>query len=285
MMTTTLLPHRQQQAPATDVVIKLRFVVVKQGAFRGPLLFLVFASDLLPGVRMRFYLFPLFAFALPLTACSSLGGAVGSAAQVYWNSRNPPSYADTPLQPQFTYLEVRTGNSSALMVLAEVDQPANESRVVETWISGSGEVLRTQSGFVVGSTGVATLPETLLPTWSNMFPNTGGPASSVLNMPSAGISSLPMAWQSAAVPTKTLSKPGQLFQRAQKIPDLKLSAWIARATVATPRTAGYQEAYQLVAVNPATGNLVYGQFCLGALNNSAHGQCIEYLLRNAAANL
>ena len=234
---------------------------------------------------MRFYFFPLFAFLLPLTACSSLGGAVGSAAQAYWDSRNPPNYAETPLQPQFTYLEVRTGNSSALMVLAEVDQPVNQSRAVETWVSGSGEVLRTQSGFVVGSTGVATLPETLLPIWSNMSSNTGGPASSVLNMPSAGISSLPMAWQATAVPVTTLSKPGPLLQRAQKISDLKLSAWVARAAVATPRTAGSQEAYQLVAVNPATGNLVYGQFCLGALNNSAQGQCIEYLLRTAAANL
>mgnify|MGYP006198002177 FL=1 len=241
--------------------------------------------ELLPGVFMRFYLLPLFAFVLPLSACSNLGNAVGSAAQVYWNSRNPPTYAETPLQPQFTYLEVRTGNSSALMVLAEVDQPANQSRAVETWVSGSGEVLRTQSGFVVGSTGVATLPETLLPMWSNMSSNTGGPASSVLNMPSAGISSLPMAWQATAVPVTTLSKPGPLLQRAQKISDLKLSAWVARAAVATPRTAGYQEAYQLVAVNPATGNLVYGQFCLGALNNSAQGQCIEYLLRTAAANL
>lgn len=232
---------------------------------------------------MRFYLFPLLAFVLPLTACSNLGGAVGSAAQAYWDSRNPPAFAETPLQPQFTYLEVRTENSSALMVLAEVDQPANEPRAVETWVSGSGEVLRTQSGFVVGSTGVATLPETMLPTWA------AGPASSVLNMPSAGISSFPMAWQSTTVPAATLSKPGLLLQRAQKIPNLKVSAWVARATQAntavTPRTAAYQEAYQLVAVNPATGNLVYGQFCLGALNNSAKGQCIEYLLRTAAVNL
>lgn len=234
---------------------------------------------------MRFYYSPLLTLFLVLPACSNLGGAVGSAAQVYWNSRTPPSFAEIPLQPQFTYLEVRTENSSALLVLADVDQPNNEHRAVETWVSGSGEVLRTQSGFVVGSAGVATLPETLLPAWSSASANAGGPASSVLNMPSAGISSLPMAWQATAVPVTTLSKPGPLLQRAQKIPNLKLSAWVARATVATPRTAGYQEAYQLVAVNPATGNLVYGQFCLGALNNSAQGQCIEYLLRNAAANL
>lgn len=232
---------------------------------------------------MRF--FSLLALVLVLSACSNLGGAVGSAAQVYWNSRTPPSFVETPLQPQFTYLEVRTENSSALMVLAEVDQPTHEPRAVETWVSGSGEVLRTQSGFVVGSAGVATLPETLLPAWGSTAANTGGPVSSVLNMPSAGISSLPLIWQSTAVPTTTLSKPGPLLLRAQKIPNLKLNAWVARASVATPRIAAYREAYQLVAVNPATGNLVYGQFCLGGLNNSAQGQCIEYLLRTAAVNL
>lgn len=234
---------------------------------------------------MHFHSLALFALILPLAACSNLGSAVGSAAQAYWDSRNPPTFVVEPLQPQFTYLEVRTKNSSALMVLAEVDQPANGPRSVETWVSGNGEVLRTQGGFMVGSTGVSTLPETLLLKWGNAASNMSAPVSSVLNMPSAGVSSLPMVWQSTTVSATTLEKPSSLMQRAQKTPNLKTSAWVARATVATPRTAGYQEAYQLVAVNPATGNLVYGQFCLGGLNNSAQGQCIEYLLRTAAANL
>lgn len=230
---------------------------------------------------MHFSLLLLLAFVLLLSACSNLGNAVGSAAEVYWNSRNPPSYAETPLQQQFTYLEVRTENSSALMVLAEVDEAAPSARAVETWVSGSGEVLRTQSGFVVGSTGVASLPETLPLQWHNA----GGPANSVLTMPSAGIHSLSMAWQSIAVPLAAINKPRPLLQRAQKISNLEIKAWVARANVAAPRTHSYQEVFQLVAVNPATGNLVYGQFCMGGLNNSAQGQCIEYLLRTAAANL
>lgn len=234
---------------------------------------------------MRFSSLPLLAFVLFLSACSNLGNAVGSAAQVYWNSRNPPSFAETPLQPQFTYLEVRTENSSALMVLAEVDQAALNARAVETWVSGSGEVLRTQSGFVVGSTGVATLPEMLQLDWTHGGMSSAGPSSLVLNMPSAGIHSLPMAWQSSAISPAAVNKPGPLLQRAQKISNLEIKAWVARANVAAPRTHSYQEVSQIVAINPATGNLVYGQFCLGGLNNSAQGQCIEYLLRTAAANL
>jgi len=232
------------------------------------------------GVRMRFPLiFSLSLLAL-LTACSNLGGAVGSAAQAYWNSRNPASYAQTPLQPQFTYLEVLGPANSALMVLASVDKPLHQpGNPVETWVSGTGEVLRTQHGFVAGSTGISYLPETAQAQWSS----NGDPTRLEFNMAQAGLSKVPMVWESIPVPAERLKKPGPLLQRAQKIPNLNVKAWIAKAEGdSAPRLAAYQPLYQLVATHPGTGQLVYGHFCVGGL---AHSQCIEYLLRTAAQNL
>ena len=221
-------------------------------------------------------------FALTLTACSNLGGGVVSAAQAYWNSRNPSSYAQTPLNPQFTYLEVLGPGNSALMVLASVDQSAGEpNRSVETWASGSGEVLRTQSGFVVGSAGVLYLPDISQTQWGNSQGNSQ-PVKLEFNMPTSGVSQLPMIWKSTVVPSQLQNKPSPLFQRAQQVSNLRLSAWVAQAENIAPRVQGYGQVFQLVATHPTTGNLVYGKFCVGAL---PQGQCIEYLLRTAAQNL
>lgn len=228
-------------------------------------------------MRALFFLIP--TFALLLGACSNLGGAVGSAAQAYWNSRNPPNYAQTPLNPQFTYLEVRSPGNSALMVLASVDQSAMApNRPVETWVSGSGEVLRTQSGFVAGSAGVPYLPEISQTAWGNG----GKPNQLEFNMRSAGVGQLALTWQSTPVPGQFLNKPSPLLQRARQVPGLNFKAWLARAENMAPRLEGYKQVFQLVATHPATGNLVYGQYCVGGL---AQGQCIEYLLRTAAQNL
>ena len=226
----------------------------------------------------------LLGFAILLGACSNLGGAVGSAAQAYWNSRNPPSFAQTPLQPQFTYLEVVGPASSALMVLANADKPVQQAdRPVETWVSSSGEVLRTQSGFVVGSTGVPYLPEVAQTSWGNAD-DPVGPMQLEFNMANAGLSKVPMLWQSVGVPAQLLSKPGPLLQRAQKVNGLQYKAWLASTESkegTTPRLNAYGQVFQLVATDPTTGNLVYGQYCVGGLQ----GRCISYLLRTAARNL
>lgn len=231
---------------------------------------------------MRFLFFVIPVFAALLGACSNLGGAVGSAAQAYWNSRNPPSYAQIPLNPQFTYLEVLGSGNSALMVLASVDQSnLTETRPVETWVSGSGEVLRTQSGFLVGSAGVSYLPEISQTLWGGAQ-GSSQPVQLEFSMPKVGLSRLPMVWQSTAVPGQLQNKPSHLFQRARQVPGLKLSAWVAQAESTAPRVQGYGQVFQLVGTHPITGNLVYGQFCVGGV---AQGQCIEYLLRTAAQNL
>lgn len=228
----------------------------------------------LPGLTLLFVLF--------LGGCSNLGGAVGSSAQAYWNSRKPPSYEQTPLNPQFTYLEVQGPGNSALMVLASVDQSAIASnRPVETWVSSSGELLRTQSGFVVGSAGVPYLPEISQTLWGTPQGNGNQPFRLELNMAGAGLSQLPMVWQSVPVPSPLLNKPSRLLQRAQLVPNLKFSAWLAQAESVNPRIDGYKQVFQLVATHPSTGNLVYGQYCVGGM---VQGRCIEYLLRNAAQN-
>jgi hypothetical protein len=232
-------------------------------------------------MRINFYLLPVFAWLL--AACSNLGGAVGSVAQAYWNSRNPPSYAQIPLKPQLTYLEVLGVGNSALMVLANIDQSSTTiNRPVETWVSGSGEVLRTQSGFVVGSAGVPYLPEVSQTRWGGAEGTSSQPVRLELNMPGKGLSQLPMVWQSVSVPARLLAKPGPLLQRAQQVQGLKLSAWLAQAEGAAPRIQNYAQVFQLVGTHPTTGSLVYGQYCVGGL---ATGQCIEYLLRTAAQNL
>lgn len=221
-------------------------------------------------------------FFLPIVAvlggCSNLGSAVGNAAQAYWNSRNPPSYAQTPLQAQFTYLEVLSPNNSALLVLAQIDNPPQGVQPVETWFSATGEVLRTQGGFFVGSQGVTQLPESAVLSWGN----TGNPERLEFNMPSVGLSKVPMVWQSADIPSLLLKNPNPLMKRALQVPNLKINAWVARNTSLAPRLNAYREVFQLVATDPATGRLVYGQHCVGGL---VQGQCVQYLLRTAARNL
>lgn len=213
-----------------------------------------------------------------LAACSNLGGAASDAVMAVWNSRNPPNFEQFPLNPEFTYLEVAFQGGGALLVLAYVDAPDESSdRAIETWASGKGEVLRTQSGFFVGSTGVKLLPNESQPRWVG-----GKPVQLRFSLDGAGISNLPMAVQAAPLPTAQLDKPSPLLKRAQTIPNLKLQAWQATAESEAARTKGYRQVSQLVASHPVTGNLVYGQYCMGGFEQ---GQCIEYLLRTAAQNL
>lgn len=213
-----------------------------------------------------------------LGACSNLGSAASDAVMAVWNSRTPSSFEQFPLKPDLTYLEVAFQGSGALLVLAYVDAPHNSSgRAVETWASGSGEVLRTQSGFFVGSTGVKQLPNESRLEW-----HASKPVQLCFGLNGAGINNLPMVVQAAPLPAALLDKPSPLLKRAQTIPNLQLRAWQATAETGSARTEGYRQVSQLVASHPVTGNLVYGQYCIGGF---AQGQCIEYLLRTAAQNL
>ncbi|WP_370264133.1 hypothetical protein [Limnobacter sp.] len=217
-----------------------------------------------------------------ISGCTSLGGAAVGAAQAYWNTRNPPSYAHVPLQPNITYLEVHAPSSSALMVLAEVYTPQPSGSAVapsvETWVSGSGELLRTQSGFVVGSAGVPYLPQVAQTEWAGF----GAPLSLAVHMPSTGVHGLALQWNVVDVPGALLNKPSPLLKRAQQVQGLQYKAWQANATDGGNAPNATQPIFQLVATHPNTRNLVYGQYCVGGL---AQGQCIEYLLRTAASNL
>ena len=92
-----------------------------------------------------------------LQSCSNLGGTAMDGVKAYYNSAFSGGYADQPLDPRYVYLEVVSPTASALMVLSTIDQPLDGSMPVETWVSASREVLRTQGGLVVGSEGVPKL--------------------------------------------------------------------------------------------------------------------------------
>lgn len=210
-----------------------------------------------------------------LQACSNLGGAVVSAAQAYYAGKNPPSYASTPLSPQYIYLEVQAPNSSALMVLASEDQAAQGSGTVETWVSASQEVLRTRSGFVVGSQGVPNLFESA----SLQFNPEGQVQGMVLNNPDVGAHQVQLNLLPIALETIQF-KNTALLARARQVNGLVLRAWRGQlGSTITPRLQVLNNSLHVVGTHPGTGGLVYGLYCL------EEGQCIEYLRRTAAQNL
>lgn len=210
-----------------------------------------------------------------LQACSSLGGAVVSAAQAYYAGKNPPGYASTPLNAQYIYLEVQVPNSSALMVLASEDQAAQGSGTVETWVSASQEVLRTRSGFVVGSQGVPNLFESA----SLQFNPEGQVQGMVLNNPDVGAHQVQLNLLPIALETIQL-KNTALLARARQVNGLVLRAWRGQlGSTITPRLQVLNNSLHVVGTHPGTGGLVYGLYCL------EEGQCIEYLRRTAAQNL
>lgn len=215
-----------------------------------------------------------------LQACSSLGGAVVSAAQAYYAGKNPPSYASTPLNAQYIYLEVQVPNSSALMVLASQDQAAQGSGTVETWVSASQEVLRTRAGFVVGSQGVPNLFESA----SLQFNPEGQVQGMVLNNPGVGAHQVQLNLLPIALETIQL-KNTALLARARQVNGLVLRAWRGQLaaqqsnSTASPRLRALNNSLHVVGTHPGTGGLVYGLYCL------EEGQCIEYLRRTAAQNL
>lgn len=213
-----------------------------------------------------------------LQACSSLGGAVVSAAQAYYAGKNPPSFASTPLNPQYIYLEVQAPNSSALMVLASEDKPAQGAGIVETWVSASQELLRTRAGFVVGSQGVPNLLESA----SLQFGPEGQIQGMVLNNPSMGAHQVQLELLPIALETITL-KNTTLLARARQVPGLVLRAWRGQLSgyggSTPPRIQAFNNSLHVVGTHPGTGGLVYGLYC------QQEGQCIEYLRRTAAQNL
>lgn len=220
-------------------------------------------------------------FAAPfLQACSNLGGAVVSAAQAYYAGKTPPSYASTPLSPQYIYLEVQAPNSSALMVLASEHTPAQGGGLVETWVSASRELLRTRAGFVVGSQGVPNVFESA----TLQFNPKGQVQGMVLNHSGLGmhqvqLNLLPMALDS--IPLKNTA----LLARARQVNGLVLQAWRGQLaaqhsnSTASPRLQALNNSLHVVGTHPNTGGLVYGLYC------QQEGQCIEYLRRTAAQNL
>ncbi|MFT4268031.1 MAG: YjbF family lipoprotein [Xenophilus sp.] len=66
----------------------------------------------------------------------------------------PPVVSAPPQNSQFNYLRVHLGGGEAYLALGYVD-PLPEGPT-EVWYSGSGEVVRTRQGRIVGTTGLST---------------------------------------------------------------------------------------------------------------------------------
>lgn len=227
---------------------------------------------------MNFRMLLLLPAAVVLQSCSSLGDAVVSATQAYYAGKNPPGYASTPLNPQYIYLEVQAPNSSALMVLASEDKPAQGAGTVETWASASQELLRTRAGFLVGSQGVPNLFESA----SLQFSPEGQIQGMVLNNPSMGAHQVQLDLLPITLETISL-KNTTLLARARQVSGLVLKAWRGQLSgyggFTPPRIQAFNNSLHVVGTHPGTGGLVYGLYC------QQEGQCIEYLRRTAAQNL
>lgn len=209
-----------------------------------------------------------------LNACSSLGGAVSDAAKAAYSSGKAVSYATQPLNPQFTYLEVHAPTASALMVLASVESQASPNPPVQTWVTASKEVFRTQAGFFVSSQGVPVLWESA----TLNFSADGQPHSWVYDSPRDGLYSVKQLLKPVSVEQLNL-KNSHLLSRARTLPGLTLKAWRAELESGSAVQAKADGLLQVVGVNSETGIPVYGMHC------SKADYCIEYLYRTANANL
>ncbi|MBU0784442.1 MAG: hypothetical protein KJ798_07390 [Gammaproteobacteria bacterium] len=208
-----------------------------------------------------------------LQACSNLGGAAFDGVKAYYSSAFSKGYASQPLDPRYVYLEVVSPTASALMVLATVDQPKGGGMPVETWVSASREVLRTQGGLVVGSEGV---PKVLQQ--ADVQRNAKGePVSWVLNSPSGGVYQLKQQLSPLLAETLNL-KSTALMKRAAKQAGFSLQAWQGTNTVAG-HAAEFNNNLQVLGTVNGQPGWVYGQHC------PTPNYCIEYLRRTAAQNL
>lgn len=144
---------------------------------------------------------------------------------------------------------------------------------VETWVSASREVLRTQGGLVVGSEGV---PKVLQQ--ADVQRNAKGePVSWVLNSPSGGVYQLKQ--QLNPLPAEKLNlKSTALMKRAAKQAGFSLQAWQGTNTVAGPAVE-FNNNLQVLGTVKGPPGWVYGQHC------PTPNYCIEYLRRTAAQNL
>lgn len=219
----------------------------------------------------------LFGLVLLVTACSTVGGAAFDVAQAYYQSTTAPSYRTVSLNPTYRYLEVQTGTASALLVLAEVDPSPGSGQFLETWASAQQQVLRTQSGFFMGASGIAQVPTQVQTTWVN-----NSASSAAFSFPLQGVHSLPIQWKPwPSSPVVVADTP--LYKRARQVAGLQVQAWQGFAeqpqAVGNAHIQGLLPLTQIVATDPTTGQLVYGQFCM------ANNTCVEYLLRTAQRNL
>lgn len=223
--------------------------------------------------RLAFRLVFLLAFIPVLQSCSNIGGTAVEGVKAYYNSAFSGGYASQPLDPRYVYLEVVSPTAKALMVLATVDQAVGGGMPVETWVSASREVLRTQGGLVVGSEGV---PKVLQQ--ADVQRNAQGePVAWVLNAPSDGVYQLKQ--QLNPLPAETLNlKSTALMKRAAKQAGFSLQAWQGTNTVAGP-AAEFNNNLQVLGGVKGQPGWVYGQHC------PTPNYCIEYLRRTAAQNL
>ena len=195
--------------------------------------------------------------------------------KAYYDGAFSGGYADQPLDPRYVYLEVVSPTASALMVLSTIDQPLDGSMPVETWVSASREVLRTQGGLVVGSEGVPKLIQQ-----ATVQRDAGGrPVAWTIDAPEQQVFQLQQ--QLNQLPENAVNlKSTKLMKRAAKLPGFKLTAWQGvNTSTALGNTPEFNNNLQVLGVAGGQQNWVYGQHC------PRQSYCIEFLRRTAAQNL
>lgn len=224
----------------------------------------------------RFVLF-LLAGVFGLSACSGLSQAVIDAAKAAYTNKADTNYQAHPLKPDLTYLEARTPNASALLVLGYVDQRAPTALPLESWFSGEGDVLRTQGGLMTSSSGQPEFWQNTSLTFDAQVPK-----SARFDLPAQGLYGLEHRFKGLA------TVPGNatpLMQRAARLPGIVFTAYVStwanppQGAQASKWLAQYGSLNHVVGKDPASGQAIYGLHCLRA------DFCVEYLRRTAAQNL
>lgn len=207
------------------------------------------------------------------SACTNLSGAALKGVQSAFGG-GQPALREANLKPGLVYLEVHSPNAQALLPLIFENKLADQPPL-DTWVSNSGEVMRTQAGLLASATGLPNY-------WQNVyyqFNADGTPAAVSFDLPTAGLYGVQLQFVNLGPLTGSYTP---LMQRAAKAPNIAFNVWQSRWVNKPAHYKGPANLSKLqfiVGYNSASGLPVYGLHCLQA------NYCVEYLLRTAAQNL
>ncbi len=213
--------------------------------------------------------------ALLLSGCSGLLEAASQDVRALW-SNNSPNLQHVILDPARVYLEVQVPGAKALLPLA-VEDAVGQKAPVDTWVSASGDVLRTQAGFFTSGQTQPKFWQNVQYSWTAL----GVPGQVTFDLPVFGLYGVRQQFERlGTVPMNQLSTP--MMKRAGQAPGVVFTAWRSvwlNPPARIPNDLKLNALNHVVGVDPRTGIALYGLQCMQA------DYCVEWLLRTANQNL